>query len=125
MFHALDLAVKILHFSVLSALQNKPFRSAIADVVFRRLFRKMFKCLSLPYSRKVAKTELYQRELLKKMREVKESKKREKKKRGERKEGKEGALVREMHTPHFRGNGVENAIFNALIRLFLMRRRQP
>ena len=31
MFHALDLAVKILHFALLSVLQNKPFRSAIAD----------------------------------------------------------------------------------------------
>ena len=31
MFHALDLAVKILHFAMLSTLQNKPFRSAIAD----------------------------------------------------------------------------------------------
>ena len=69
MFHALDLAVKILHFALLSTLQNKPFRSAISNVVFRRLFRKMFKCLSLPYSRKVAKTELYQRELFKKRRD--------------------------------------------------------
>ena len=31
MFHALNLAVKILHFAILSAMQNKPFRSAIAD----------------------------------------------------------------------------------------------
>ena len=31
MFHAHDLAVKILHFALLSVLQNKPFRSAIAD----------------------------------------------------------------------------------------------
>ena len=31
MFHALDLAVKILHFALLSALQNYPFRAAIAD----------------------------------------------------------------------------------------------
>ena len=35
------------------------------------------------------------------------------------------SLIRKMRTAHFRGNGVENAIFNALIRLFLMRRRQP
>ena len=69
MFHALDLAAKILHFALLSALQNKPFRSAIADVVFRRLFRIMFKRLSLRYSRKVAKTELYQRELFKNRRD--------------------------------------------------------
>ena len=47
MFHALDLAVKILHFALLSALQNKPFRSAISDAVFRRLFCKMFKRLAL------------------------------------------------------------------------------
>ena len=53
MFHAHDLAVKILHF----ALQNKPFRSAISDAVFRRLFRKMCKRLSMRYSQKVAKTE--------------------------------------------------------------------
>ena len=33
MFHALDLAVKILHFALLSALQNKPFRSAISNSV--------------------------------------------------------------------------------------------
>ena len=59
MFHALDLAVKILHFAALSALQNYPFRSAISNSVFRRLFRKMFKRLSLRYSRKVAKTGLY------------------------------------------------------------------
>ena len=59
MFHALDLAVKILHFAVLSTLQNKPFRSAISDAVFRRLFCKMFKRLALRYSRKVAKTDLY------------------------------------------------------------------
>ena len=59
MFHALDLAVKILHFAVLSALQNKPFRSAISNAVFRRLFRKMIKRLTLRYSRKVAKTDLY------------------------------------------------------------------
>ena len=69
MFHALDLAAKILHFAMLSVLQNKPFRSAIADVVFRRLFRKMFKRLSLPYRRKMAKTELYQRELFKNRRD--------------------------------------------------------
>ena len=31
MFHALDLTVKILHFALLSAMQNKPFRSAISD----------------------------------------------------------------------------------------------
>ena len=31
MFHALDLAAKILHFALLSALQNKPFRPAISD----------------------------------------------------------------------------------------------
>ena len=43
MFHALDLTVKILHF----ALQNKPFRSAISNSVFRRLFCKMFKRLAL------------------------------------------------------------------------------
>ena len=55
MFHALDLAVKILHF----ALQNKPFRSAISNSVFRRLFRRKFKRLSLRYSQKMAKTELY------------------------------------------------------------------
>ena len=59
MFHALDLAVKILHFALLSALQNKPFRSAISNSVFRRLFCKMFKRLALRYSRKVAKTDLY------------------------------------------------------------------
>ena len=47
MFHALDLAVKILHFAMLSALQNYPFRSAISNSVFRRLFCKMFKRLSL------------------------------------------------------------------------------
>ena len=35
------------------------------------------------------------------------------------------SLIRKMRTAHFRGYGVENAIFNALIRLFLMRRRQP
>ena len=59
MFHALDLAVKILHFAMLSVLQNKPFRSAISNSVFRRLFCKMIKRLSLRYSRKMAKTELY------------------------------------------------------------------
>ena len=53
MFHAHDFAVKILHF----ALQNKPFRSAISDAVFRRLFRKICKRLLICYSRKVAKTE--------------------------------------------------------------------
>ena len=47
MFHALDLTVKILHFAILSALQNKPFRSAISDAVFRRLFCKMIKRLAL------------------------------------------------------------------------------
>ena len=47
MFHALDLAVKILHFAMLSVLQNKPFRSAISNAVFRRLFCKMFKRLAL------------------------------------------------------------------------------
>ena len=56
MFHALVLAVKILHFAMLSTLQNKPFRSAISNSVFRRLFYKMFKRLSLRYSRKMAKT---------------------------------------------------------------------
>ena len=59
MCHALDLAVKILHFALLSVLQNKPFRSAISNSVFRRLFCKMFKRLALRYSRKVAKTDLY------------------------------------------------------------------
>ena len=34
-------------------------------------------------------------------------------------------LIRKMCTAHFRGDGVENAIFNALIKFFLMRRRQP
>ena len=47
MFHALVLAVKILHFAILSVLQNKPFRSAISNSVFRRLFCKMFKRLAL------------------------------------------------------------------------------
>ena len=47
MFHALNLAVKILHFAILSVLQNKPFRSAISNSVFRRLFRKMIKRLAL------------------------------------------------------------------------------
>ena len=69
MFHALDLAVKILHFALLSTLQNKPFRPAISNSVFRRLFYKMFKRLSLRYSRKMAKTELYQRELFKNRRD--------------------------------------------------------
>ena len=55
MFHALDLTVKILHFALLSAMQNKPFRSAISNAVFRRLFCKMIKRLALRYSRKMAK----------------------------------------------------------------------
>ena len=59
MFHALVLAVKILHFALLFALQNYPFRAAISNTVFRRLFRKMIKRLSLRYSRKVAKRGLY------------------------------------------------------------------
>ena len=50
MFHALDLTVKILHFAI-----NKPFRSAISNAVFRRLFCKMIKRLALRYSRKAAK----------------------------------------------------------------------
>ena len=59
MFHALDLAVKILHFALLSAMQNKPFRSAISNTVFCRLFCKICKRLALRYSRKMAKTDLY------------------------------------------------------------------
>ena len=47
MFHALDLTVKILHFAILSVLQNKPFRSAISNAVFRRLFCKICKRLAL------------------------------------------------------------------------------
>ena len=47
MFHALDLTVKILHFAILSVLQNKPFRSAILNAVFRRLFCQMIKRLAL------------------------------------------------------------------------------
>ena len=35
------------------------------------------------------------------------------------------SLIRKTCTASFRGNGVENAIFNALIKFFLMRRRQP
>ena len=55
MFHALNLAVKILHFAILSVLQNKPFRSAISNSVFRRLFCKICKRLALRYRREVAK----------------------------------------------------------------------
>ena len=47
MFHALDLSVKILHFALLAAMQNKPFRSAISNSVFRRLFCKICKRLAL------------------------------------------------------------------------------
>ena len=47
MFHALDLAVKILHFSVLSALQNKPFRSAISDTALLSSSEKVKAQISL------------------------------------------------------------------------------
>lgn len=41
MFHALVLAVKILHFAMLSTLQNKPFRSAIADTTLLSYSEKL------------------------------------------------------------------------------------
>ena len=88
--------------------------------IFTRLYliNKQRECILICYSRKVAKKELYSWELLKKMREVKGSKKWEKRRRWERKEGEEGALVREMRTAHFRGNGVENIEFQRLDQTF-------
>ena len=47
MFHALDLAVKILHFALLSTLQNKPFRSAISDTTLLSSSEKVKAQISL------------------------------------------------------------------------------
>ena len=47
MFHALDLAVKILHFALLSALQNKPFRSAISNTALLSSSEKVKAQISL------------------------------------------------------------------------------
>ena len=47
MFHALNLAVKILHFALLSVLQNKPFRSAISDTALLSSSEKVKAQISL------------------------------------------------------------------------------
>ena len=120
MFHALVLAVKILHFALLSALQNKPFRAAIADTALLSSTEKVKAQISLYLVAKKRLKRNYIDESYLRSGEMREKKEAEKKRRWERKEGEEGALVRKMLTPHFRGNTRKNAILLRFITLYFV-----